>query len=166
MSRVSETTAGRAWVRASRRERAFVAVGAAAIVVAAGWALLGSPLQNERERLARVLREGQATLALAESRASETAALSRQAPGVRTADPKAAATRVLDERGLRSGVTALDVQDGRVRITFAGIPVASLVALVDALGRDERLFVNEMALTARVEPGQVRAELTLARASR
>jgi len=38
-----------------------------------------------------------------------------------------------------------------------------LIGLIDALAKDEHLRVVEAALTARVEPGTLRADLTLAR---
>jgi hypothetical protein len=67
------------------------------------------------------------------------------------------------ERGLRPAVTALDVQDGRVRLTFAAVRFDALVALLDALARTDGLRAVDAVLAARVEPGTVRAELTLAR---
>ena len=50
-----------------------------------------------------------------------------------------------------------------MRIVFADVGVDPLVALLDTLYRDAQLRVVEATLTARVEPGTVRAELTLAR---
>jgi type II secretory pathway component PulM len=46
---------------------------------------------------------------------------------------------------------------------FAAIGYDTLVGLIDALQRDARLRVVEATITARVDPGTVRAELTLAR---
>jgi type II secretory pathway component PulM len=70
---------------------------------------------------------------------------------------------VLAERGLRPAVTAIDVQDGRVRLTFAAVRFDALIALLDALARTDGLRAVDAVLAARVEPGTVRAELTLAR---
>jgi type II secretory pathway component PulM len=81
----------------------------------------------------------------------------------RAADPRAAVERALAERSLRPAVTALDEKDGRVRLTFAAVRFDALVALLDALAKTDGLRAVEAVLAARVEPGTIRAELTLAR---
>ena len=102
-------------------------------------------------------------LAQARKMADEMVSLARTAPARRATDARAELERVLAERGLRSAVTQLDWQDGRARIVFADVGVDALVSLLEALQRDAQLRIVEATLTARVEPGTVRAELTLAR---
>ena len=60
-------------------------------------------------------------------------------------------------------VTQLDWQAARARLTFESVPFDALVRLLEAVQRDARLRVVEGKLIARVDPGTVRAELTLAR---
>ncbi len=57
----------------------------------------------------------------------------------------------------------LEWQDGRARVVFAAVDFAKLVAGLEALQRESGLAIVEATLTARVEPGTVRAELVLAR---
>ena len=60
-------------------------------------------------------------------------------------------------------MTQLDWQEGRARIVFAAVGYDALIVALEALQRDAQLRAVEATLTARVEPGMVRAELTLAR---
>ena len=71
--------------------------------------------------------------------------------------------RVLVAQNLRPAVTQLDWKDARARLVFGAVGYDPLVAGLEALQRDARLRVVEGTLTARVEPGTVRAELVLAR---
>jgi len=79
------------------------------------------------------------------------------------ADARAGLERVLAQRNLRSAVTQLEWQDGRARIVFAGVDFDALVAALEAMQREAQLRAVEATIAARVEPGIVRAELTLAR---
>jgi type II secretory pathway component PulM len=89
--------------------------------------------------------------------------LKRNAKPVRTADLRSAVEQAGAARGLANLLTSIDASEGRVRVTFAAVDVDALAPFIEALGRDELLFVREATLVARVEPGTVRAELTLAR---
>ncbi len=60
-------------------------------------------------------------------------------------------------------VTSLDWRDGRAHVVLAAVGYDALIVALEALQRDARLRAVEATLTARVEPGTVRAELTLAR---
>jgi len=48
-------------------------------------------------------------------------------------------------------------------LVFAAVGYDALIAALEALQRDEKLRAVEAVITARVEPGMVRAEITLAR---
>jgi type II secretory pathway component PulM len=95
--------------------------------------------------------------------ADEIAGLSRTTPATGSTDAKAELDRVLSQQGLRAAVTQLDWQEGRARVTFAAVGFDPLVAMLEALQRETGLRIVEATLTARVEPGTVRAELVLAR---
>ncbi|HVE50696.1 MAG TPA: type II secretion system protein GspM [Casimicrobiaceae bacterium] len=153
-----------AWVRWSPRERALVALGAIVVVLGAGWPLLWQPIERDLERSSRELATLHAHMRSMNEAASEIPQLIRNAKPPRTADAKAAIESTLKARGLAASVSAIDAtSDGRVRLTFASVELPALAALLDALGRDEQLFTREATLAARVEPGQLRAEVTLAR---
>jgi type II secretory pathway component PulM len=80
------------------------------------------------------------------------------------ADARADIERVLAERGLATGTAApIDWRDGRARVTLESARFDALVGALEALQRDAKLRVVEATLTARVEPGTVRAEIVLAR---
>ena len=152
-----------AWDRASHRERAMIAIAAIVLVLAAGWTGLWLPMEADIARLQRDLPRAHSVLATARAQANDLVALQRSSAPVKSADPRAAVERVLAERGLRPAVAALDVQDGRVRLTFAAVRFDALIGLLDALARADGLRAVDAVLAARVEPGTVRAELTLAR---
>jgi type II secretory pathway component PulM len=152
-----------AWDRASRREHALIIAAAIVVVLAAAWAWLWQPMNADIARLQRDLPRAHSGLATARAQADDLIALQRTSGPARNADPRAAVERVLAEGGLRPAVTALDVQDGRVRLTFAAVRFDALVAALDALARTDGLRAVDAVLAARVEPGTVRAELTLAR---
>jgi len=147
----------------SPRERRVIAALVVVVVAAVAWLAVWQPLQRDRAALSASVPAERATLAQARRMADEMTALSRATPTRRATDARAELERVLAERGLRGAVTQLDWQEDRARIVFADVGVDPLVALLDALYRDAQLRIVEATLTARVDPGTVRAELTLAR---
>jgi type II secretory pathway component PulM len=70
---------------------------------------------------------------------------------------------VLDTHDLRSAATSLDARDDRVSLVLGAVRFDALIAMLDDLARRDRIRVVEARLAARVEPGTVRAELTLGR---
>jgi type II secretory pathway component PulM len=152
-----------AWDRASRRERGMIVAAAIVVALAVGWIWIWQPANADIARLQRDLPRAHAVLATARAHADALVALQRTSASAGSTDPRAAVERVLAERSLRPAVTALDVQDGRVRLTFAAVRFDALIALLDALARTDGLRAVDAVLAARVEPGTVRAELTLAR---
>lgn len=151
------------WSRLSQRERVLVVLAVVVIVFGAGWPLLWQPITHDLDLRAREVDAlGARTRALRQA-AEEIAVLRRNAKPVRTADLRSAVEQASAARGLRNLLTSIDASEGRVRLTFAAIDIDALAPLIEALGRDELLFVREATLVARVEPGTVRAELTLAR---
>lgn len=151
------------WDRASTRERRLVIAAALVVLFAAGWTWLWQPVNADIARLQRDLPYAKSALAAARAQADELVALQRATVPVKSADPRSVVERALGERGLRNEVTALDLQDGRVRLTFAAVRFDALPALLAALAKADGLRVVDAVLSARVEPGIVRAELTLAR---
>ena len=56
-----------------------------------------------------------------------------------------------------------EATEGAFRIVIDAAPFDALVHALDTLARDEGIRVADATVTARVEPGTVRAELALAR---
>ncbi|MGI8896555.1 MAG: type II secretion system protein GspM [Casimicrobiaceae bacterium] len=151
------------WERAALRERVLVAFGFAIVAAVVTWTFIWQPLLRDTERAQRDLRRDRAILASARVQADEIAGLAKSPATLKSSDPRSAVERVLTERQLRAAVTALDVQDNRVRVTFAAIHFDALVGALDVLAKTEGLRLVEATLTPRVAPGTVRAELALAR---
>ena len=55
------------------------------------------------------------------------------------------------------------MRDNRVHVVLPEVRFDALVAALDALARDDGLRPVEASLTARVDPGTLRAELSFAR---
>jgi len=136
----------------------FVAVAAALL-----WVMVWQPLSRDTVAL-RVARAANAsTLAEARDRVKELAELSRTSAKTASVDARADLDRALSQLNLRTAATSVEWREGRASLVFAAIGYDTLIGLIDALQRDARLRVVEATITARVDPGTVRAELTLAR---
>jgi type II secretory pathway component PulM len=147
----------------SRTERRIVAVIVVAVGATVLWLGLWQPLRRDADSLRSARDANAAALAAARKITEEAAGLARTTPTPAPADARAALERVIAQQNLRGAVTQLDWQEGRARLVFAAVPYDALVALLEALQRDGKLRAVDATLTARVEPGTVRAELTLAR---
>jgi general secretion pathway protein M len=151
------------WRGKSARERRIVAVVAGIALMGALWTLAWQPLARDLAAMRAGQAQRIATLAEARRMAGEMAELARSGAPVVPVDDRAALERVLAQYGLRAAATELAWQDARARIVFGAVGFDALVTMLEALQRDAHLRVIEATLTARVEPGTVRAELTLAR---
>ena len=147
----------------SRAERRIVAAILLLVGVTLLWAALWQPLTRDMAAL-RVAQAGNAaTLADARRTAKEIAVLARTPPKEAPADARAVLERMLVQQNLRAAVTQLESRDGRAHVVFAAVGYDALVGALETLQRDAGLRAVEVTLTARVEPGTVRADVTLAR---
>lgn len=154
---------GEWWRGKSARERVIFAVLAITAAALALWVALWQPLVHDVATL-RSARANEVT-AIEEGRrmAEEIAALAKEPPPAAPADDRADLERVLASHGLRGATTQIGWQEGRAQLVFGAVGYGALIGVLEALQREARLRVIEATLTARVEPGTVRAELTLAR---
>jgi len=146
------------WQRLSAREQRMVVVAAIIVLAAIAWAGLWLPMNADIVRLARDVPRMESLAATARAQADDIVALARTGAPARV-DPLPGVERVLAERNLRGAVSSLDVQEGRVRMTFAMVRFDALAPLLDALTRTVGLVPADITLQPRVEPGFVRAEL-------
>ncbi len=147
----------------SRAERRIVAAILLLVGIALLWAALWQPLTRDMAAL-RIAQAGTAgALADARRMAKEIAGLARMPPREAPADARAVVERVLVQQNLRGAVTQLESRDGRVHVVFAAVGYDALVRALETLQRDAGLRAVEATLTARVEPGTVRADFMLAR---
>lgn len=152
-----------AWDRASLRERRLAMVAAAVVAIALGWALLWQPLKSDIERTREERVRVSTLLALTRTSFDEGAGLARGSPKVNASNPRDAVARAFADRGLRIPAGAIDLRDNRVHVVLPDARFDALIAALDSLARDDGLRPVEASLTARVEPGTLRAELTFAR---
>jgi type II secretory pathway component PulM len=149
------------WQLRSRNERTLLI--AILVVLALLWIVAGQPLVRDTDRLVRQLATERAMLADARRRADEIAGLARNPPSLPTTDVRAALDSVLAQHNLKTAASVERVDNERLRLTIDSIAFDALPVLLEALQRDARLRTAEVVATARVEPGQVRVDLTLAR---
>jgi len=151
------------WDRASARERRMIVTGAIVVVGVLLWAFVWRPIVADIGPARDALAQEQARLAMARREVNDMASLGKEAPAPVLAELRAPVERVLGARGLRGAVTALDVTPDSAHVVLGSVSFPALISLIDALAKDEHLRVVEATLTARVEPGTLRADLTLAR---
>jgi type II secretory pathway component PulM len=151
------------WELRSHRERRALLLAAVAAALLVLWALAWQPLQRDSGRLERQLAAERSALAAAHRSADEIAGLARNAPAPAGGDARAAIEGTLARLGLKPASGAERIDAERWRVSFDAIAFDSLTALLDTLQRDAGVRAVEVSVTARVEPGQVRAEATLAR---
>jgi type II secretory pathway component PulM len=148
------------WAAMSPRERALLAAGAVVVVAALLYAFAWRPLVDDLPRAKRDAERAERRLASAQAAASAAAA--RATPPARA--PLDAAIRgALARQGLAAGDATLEIAGERAAVTLPSVRFATLVALLDTLAREDAVHAVEATLTARVEAGQVRAELSLSR---
>jgi general secretion pathway protein M len=152
------------WQLRSRSERTVLALAATVLALLLGWLLIWQPLLQDTDRLTHQLSVDRITLAEAQRQADAFAGLARSAPQVAASDPRAALDAVLVAQRLKSAATSIERSDNeRIRLTFDRISFDALTTFLDALQKSAQLRPVELVATARVEPGVVRADLTLAR---
>ena len=150
------------WRLRSSVEQTIVAVGLAALFALVLWVGVWQPMQRENERMTRQLAAQRAALAIAHRQVDAMATLEHGAPVTSAGDPRVDLDAGLAALGLKP--TAVErTDDGRLRVTFDTIAFDTLARLLDTLQRDGHLRAVELTATARVETGQVRADISLAR---
>ena len=153
-----------AWIAShSPAERGIAAALAIVAVIALLWVAFWQPMAGDAAALRLAKAGNAAALAQAREIAREMASTPPAPPQTTSTDARALLDRVLAQQHLGGAVTSLDWRDGRARIVLAAVGYDPLIAALEALQRDARLRVLEATITARVEPGIVRAELMFAR---
>jgi type II secretory pathway component PulM len=167
MSRVltqwRQSAPGRWLATRSRRERGMLAAAACVLLGVGAWTLLWLPLTASIGELRATARQSRAALAEARQMAQALPALARNARPPAAVPPRTAVERAVAAAfGAVPGLL-IGSQDERTRVTLPAVPFAAVVTLVESLQRDAGLQLQEATLTARMEPGTVRAELVFGR---
>ena len=147
------------WRRHSRAEQRSMAALAVMAVLVLALTLAWLPLQQSlaRERAAQAREQA----ALAAARAEASAIAAAQGNAVATVPARDAAETLLERQGVRAQAQRVAWEGPLLRLTFDRIAFDRLLATLSALHREAHLAVHEAVVSARVEPGLVRAELTL-----
>jgi type II secretory pathway component PulM len=101
-------------------------------------------------------------LAAARARAAENVTLARTNVVAKHGDLRGSIERIFARHGLRYAPLDAQAGDDAQTIVIEAAPFDVLVRALDALSREEAVRVIDATLTARVDPGTVRAELVLA----
>jgi type II secretory pathway component PulM len=158
------------WDRASLRERLLVGFAVVLVVLGLFYGVAWPALTRDIERTRQDLAHDRATLAYLQGRlqpvrgSAGPAGASPVAPlptGPADAQTRAGVARVLAAHGFADA--QVDLRDGRLGVVIPGAPFEALVAALDEIRRSTGLRVVEARLAARVDPGTVRADLTLGR---
>lgn len=159
-----ESSLLRWWRLRSTGERSLMRAIAALSILVLAWVALWQPLQRDSARLQRQVLAQKAALTEAQRQADEIASLARQAQPEAARDLRTELTVALAKQQPRLAPTAVEAADqGALRVIFETIGFDSLVGLLQTLQRDARIRATELSATARVEAGQVRAEIILSR---
>jgi general secretion pathway protein M len=150
------------WERSTSRERALVVVAVIVVGAALLYTMLWQPLTREVERLRAELPREREMLTIARGQVTELSKASTSTAPLPT-DLRGPVERVLDEQGLRGQLSALEARDGNIHIVLSAVDFNALIRFLGALEAQHGTRAVEATLTARVEPGTVRADLTLGR---
>jgi len=145
--------------RASQRT-AWIAIATVAAIAVAMIAV-ANPLRDAIARTREDIVRSRLELDVARARVAEIAALARAAAPVQNADIRPAIDRVLSAQGL--DYTVEPQSEGALRIVVEAAPFDALIRALDALAHEDGVRVVEAIVSARVDPGTVRAELALTR---
>ena len=138
------------WMAAhSPGERRMAATLAILVAIALLWTVWWQPMTRDAASLRVARAVDAAALARAREMTKEIGELARAVPKGVSNDARAE--------------TSVDWRDGRAHVVLAAVGYDALIVALEALQRDAHLRAVEATITARVEPGTVRAELTLAR---
>ncbi len=151
------------WSAKTGGERRVIATLAVLAGVGLGWWAVWQPLARDIDAMRAAAARDATALHSANRMADEIAGLARSVAPQPAADAHADLERVLAQQALRSALTQQDWHDGRAHLVFARVDYDALIGALETLQRDARLRVVEATLTARVDPGTVRADVVLAR---
>ena len=154
------TTPRDRWNGLDARERRWLVAGSIVVTAALAYAFAWQPLVADLPRAEREAERAQARLV----RAGGAVAISETRASAPARQPLEAAIRAAMARhGIAAADASLDLAGARAALTVPSIPFATVVVLVDTLAREHAVHVVDATFSARVEPGRVRAELSLAR---
>ena len=154
-----DSAPGRWFAARTPRERRLVAAAAVLVAGLAAWAGLWIPLNADIAALRSETLHARAALAEGRRMAEAIPGLARAARAPEPSSRRAAVERAAAAAFGPAPGLAIDGPDDAIRVTLPAVTFDAVVGFVETLQREFRLQLREATLTARVEPGTVRAEL-------
>jgi len=157
----------RAWFDSlGTRERMILAAGVALLIPLLVWALLWQPLAGSVQRLEDEVAQQRETLVWMQRSAAEVKQLrgsgDTAAAGLGGRSLLAAVDQSARTAGLGSGVKRIEPESAdAVRVTLEGVSFDTVLAWLDALGREFGVAAGMVSVEREAVPGQVRMRLTL-----
>lgn len=147
------------WLARSEQERKLLTIGAAVVLLALIYSVLIGPALSGRAQLQKELPQLRQQAAQLRALAQEAAELARQpVPQVAPMTRESLAAS-LTARGMTAESLTLTGEYAKVQLN--GVAFANLVSWLDTQRRENRIAVQDAAITAQAKPGQVNATLTL-----
>lgn len=157
----------RAWFDSlGTRERMILAAAVALLIPLLVWALLWQPLAGSVQRLEDEVAQQRETLVWMQRSAAEVKQLrgsgDTAAAGLGGRSLLAAVDQSARTAGLGSGVKRIEPESAdAVRVTLEGVSFDTVLAWLDALGREFGVAAGMVSVEREAVPGQVRMRLTL-----
>lgn len=145
--------------RTQRRWLTGIAIAFAALAVVA----MSRPLPDAIARAKSDVARSRALVENAQALVADNESLGRGATPLRGGDIRAAVDGVLARHALHAVPVTSATGDGRYAVVLDDAPFDDLIAGLDAIARETGVRVAAATLTARVERGRVRADVTFAR---
>jgi type II secretory pathway component PulM len=159
MPRALSTT----WDAADPTRRTIVAVLAVGILAALALLVAAGPLRAAIDRADSDVARSRLLLAVARERVAEMESLARATPAPRAPDLRAAVLLALARHDVQAALVDARSTDERVSILLAQARFDAIVTATDELAQRDGVRLVEGKVTALVDPGRVRAELTFGR---
>ncbi|MEO7495355.1 MAG: type II secretion system protein GspM [Massilia sp.] len=147
------------WLARSEQERRYLVIGGAIAIGALIYAFFIGPAIEGRAALDKSLPELRQQAAQMQAMALEAGQLARQAPAQVVPMTSASLTASLTARSMKA--ESLGVTSEYAKVQLNGVAFANLVSWLDALRREQRIGVQEAAVTGQDNLGHVNAVLTL-----
>jgi type II secretory pathway component PulM len=158
-----DSAPGRWFGARTLRERTLLTCTAALVAGFAAWFGLWIPLTADIATLRAEAQRSRAALADGRRIAEAIPALARAARAPEPLPPRAAVERAATAAFGTTPGLLIGAADDSIRVTLPAVAFDAVAGFVESLQREARLQLHEATLTARVEPGTVRAELVFRR---
>ena len=151
------------WDAASPAQRRLLVAAAIVVLLAVALVVGGVPLTSAIARSEVDVARSRMLLDVARERVADNESLARASTPSHAGDVRSAVERAMASQDIRATPVAGRASAGQFAIVIPEAAFDRIVAAIDALALQDGVQVVEATITALVDRGAVRAELTLAR---